>query len=159
VAVAPGKPGCCRRKHRGGDSTAIDIRTQMTGGPQGEGGSVPRTKRKKVKLRVRATFGGIEKMEDGELDQKKLYRLIRRKKSAVQMCYERELKKNPGLSGKLRLRLTIALNGRVHELEFDTNTLNARVASCVRSLFKRWRFPRPKGSPVTVVLPFLFEAR
>ena len=89
-------------------------------------------------------------------DPTKLYPIIARKQRGSQSCYERELKQNPTLAGKLTLRLTIETTGRVSAIEVEENTLNSRVAKCVIRYAKRWRLPKP-ANKVTIVLPMVFS--
>jgi hypothetical protein len=35
---------------------------------------------------------------------------------------------------------------------------DAEVASCIKSLIARWRFPAPSGGSVDVSFPFVFQA-
>ena len=102
------------------------------------------------------TSGKIEDL-DGDLDASKIARVIRRQSSAIQRCYENELKRNPELAGKLEIEITIGEDGRVKDADVLTNTLGSgAVAKCATSRIKRWRFPKPDGGSVTFVAPFNF---
>jgi hypothetical protein len=75
---------------------------------------------------------------------------------AVKSCYERELKRNPSLKGKLVVRFLIGENGRVSEIEFEEDTLgNSAVATCIRSNIRLWVFPI-KDSECPVSYPIVF---
>ena len=102
--------------------------------------------------------GGIEDL-DGELDASKIARVIRRKQRAVQDCYERELKRDPGLSGKIEIEITIGENGRVEDATVIGNSTGSKaIGVCAVGRIKRWRFPKPDGGSVTFVAPFTFVA-
>jgi len=59
--------------------------------------------------------------------------------AAIQYCYQRELKRNPDLKGKLVIRFTIAPDGKVSDVTLVSSTLNNEsVERCVLSRVKRW---------------------
>ncbi len=96
---------------------------------------------------------------DGNLDQKAVARSIKRRLGAIKACYNRELKRNPDLKGKIVVRFTIETNGRVGQIFVVSNTMgNDKVANCIINKMRRWRFPRPSGGPVGVSFPFVFSA-
>ena len=102
--------------------------------------------------------GGIEDL-DGELDASKIARVIRRKQRAVQDCYERELKRDPDVAGKIEIEITIGESGRVESAEVVSNSTGSpAIGSCAVSRIKRWRFPKPDGGSVTFMAPFTFVA-
>jgi hypothetical protein len=95
---------------------------------------------------------------DGTLDPKAIQRKINKRRKAIQKCYEKELKKNPKLKGKIRLLITIKPNGRVGLVEVTQNTTNDRdVQRCVVRLFKKTRFPKPDGGSVQTEIPILLS--
>lgn len=58
---------------------------------------------------------------------------------SIQYCYERELKRNPLLKGKLVIRFTITPEGMVKNVEIVSSTLdNRNVEQCVGSRIRRW---------------------
>ena len=78
---------------------------------------------------------------------------------AIKACYERALKRNPNLSGKVVIHWTITQAGTVSGVDVEQDTLgDAEVASCIKSLIARWRFPAPSGGSVDVSFPFVFQA-
>jgi TonB family protein len=83
--------------------------------------------------------------------------VISRRKGAIQSCYERELKKNPNIAGKVVVRFNIGTAGRVTSASVASSSLGApAVGSCVVSRIKSWRFPKPEGGSVTVTKSFVF---
>ena len=59
--------------------------------------------------------------------------------SAIQYCYQRELKRDPNLKGKIVVRFTIDISGKVRIVNIISSTLNnARVERCVVSRIQRW---------------------
>ena len=149
-----------------------DNRKERLAGKKGKlrkGSKIASTKRGSVKT------GGIKKAKikavvktskpesvfgDGTLDPKAIARKISARRKAIQKCYEKELKKNDKLAGKLRLLITIGPKGRVKEVEVTQNTTNDRdVQKCVVRIFKRTRFPKPDGGSVQTEIPILFSAK
>ncbi len=106
---------------------------------------------------------GIVKSEapavDGELDPSLVSKEVRTRIGAIKACYERALKRNPNLSGKVKVRWTITAAGTVSAVEIEEDSMgDNEVASCIKGLVSRWRFPAPSGGSVDVVYPFLFQA-
>ncbi len=65
--------------------------------------------------------------------------IVNKHNSAIQYCYQRELKRNPNLKGKLVVRFTIAPSGKVKIVNIISSTLNnARVERCILERIKRW---------------------
>jgi outer membrane biosynthesis protein TonB len=106
---------------------------------------------------------GVVKSEapavDGELDAGLVAKEVRSRLGAIKACYERALKRNPNLSGKVVIHWTITQAGTVSGVDVEQDTLgDAEVASCIKSLIARWRFPAPSGGSVDVSFPFVFQA-
>lgn len=97
-------------------------------------------------------------VDSAEVDREALARYVRSRKAAIQNCYERELKRNPSLKGKVVVRFSITPAGRSAEIEIEENTLgNESVASCIRTVIRGWLFPFHPESDVTVAYPFVFS--
>jgi outer membrane biosynthesis protein TonB len=106
---------------------------------------------------------GVVKSEapavDGELDPNMVAKEVRTRLGAIKACYERALKRNPNLSGKVVIHWTITQAGTVSGVDVEQDTLgDAEVASCIKSLVARWRFPAPSGGSVEVSFPFVFQS-
>jgi TonB family protein len=108
--------------------------------------------------RVRGVVKSEAPTVDGPLDPSLVSKEVRTRIGAIKACYERALKRNPNLSGRVKMRWTITTAGTVTDVEIDEDTVgDAEVASCLKGLVGRWRFVAPSGGPVQVVYPFLFE--
>ena len=95
----------------------------------------------------------------GSISRAEIAKVINENFGQVQSCYERALIANPSLSGKLSLEWTINTDGRVSSTRQKFSTLkDAKVASCIMSRLKTWRFPKPRGGIVIVSYPFNFTA-
>ncbi len=100
---------------------------------------------------------GINPEIDGKMDQAKINAIIKSKQKALQDCYERELRKNPNLSGKIVVRFTIGEDGKVSDVRIESDSMgNPEVADCILSRIRRWIFPKPDEGSVTVSVPFVF---
>lgn len=96
---------------------------------------------------------------DGELDPSLVSKEVRARIGAIKACYERSLKRNPNLSGKIKVRWTITAAGTVSSVEIDEDSMgDSEVVSCIKGLVSRWRFPAPSGGSVDVVYPFVFQS-
>jgi TonB family protein len=59
---------------------------------------------------------------------------------AIRYCYERELKRDPELKGKIVVRITIAADGSVSGAEIVSSTLNSeRVERCILARIRLWK--------------------
>jgi len=122
----------------------------IAGGGTGQG-SGERTVKGAIKTETPAV--------DGELDPNMVAKEVRSRLGAIKACYERALKRNPNLSGKVVIHWTITQAGTVSGVDVEQDTLgDAEVASCIKSLIARWRFPAPAGGSVDVSFPFVFQA-
>lgn len=96
-------------------------------------------------------------VESGVVDREALARFVRARIRAIQGCYEKELKRNPSLKGKVVVRFTISTSGRATEIELEEDTMhNDAVGSCIRAIIRGWTFPFKPESDVPVAYPFVF---
>jgi TonB family protein len=59
---------------------------------------------------------------------------------AIRYCYERELRRNPELRGKVTVRITIGPDGSVKDAEINASTLNdERVERCILARVRGWK--------------------
>jgi len=110
---------------------------------------------KKVKVRLR--YEKEKMIGAGKLDANAVSQVIKRRQSAIQSCYEREIKKNPKASGKVIATFTIGTAGRVTRSKASQDTVGGGVGNCVAATIERMRFPRPEGGEVIVNKTFVFE--
>ena len=125
------------------------------GGSIAGGGTGAAASEKKVSGVVKSEAPAV----DGELDPAMVAKEVRTRLGAIKACYERALKRNPNLSGKVVIHWTITQAGTVSGVDVESDTLgDAEVASCIKSLVARWRFPAPSGGSVEVSFPFVFQS-
>ena len=117
-------------------------------------------KKKEVKVKARVnTKGPASTIGTGKLAKTDIAKVVKRRLKAVTSCYERELKKNPKLAGKVTVQFTIGTVGRVTSAKITVNsTGSSAVGNCIKQRISMWRFPRPQGGDVTVAYPFVFTA-
>lgn len=97
-------------------------------------------------------------VESKDVDREALARYVRSRKAAIQGCYEKELKRNPSLKGKVVVRFTITKMGRASEIGIEEDTMNNEaVGSCIKSIIRGWVFPFKPEDDVPVAYPFVFS--
>ncbi len=94
----------------------------------------------------------------GNLSKGEVLAVINKNMGRIQRCYEKALNAKPNLSGKVEFEWTIKVNGSVTGVRRAGSTMgDASVASCVAGILKRLKFPHPRGGPVVVKFPFMFQ--
>ncbi len=93
----------------------------------------------------------------GELDRGEIQKVVNAHLREVQACYERKLLKDPTLAGKINFEWVVQPSGSVGVVRVKFSSVrNTEVASCIQGSIQGWKFPQPKGGPVTVIYPFVF---
>lgn len=121
---------------------------------RGEGGAVTERRIKgETKLAKGGDIGGT-----GQFDASVVVSTIKTRIKAIQACYERELRRNPSLAGKVTVEFTIQPRGNVTDAKVAANTTgDDSVAQCVMETVQRFRFnPGPEGGSVSYSYPFVF---
>jgi len=113
---------------------------------------------RKIKSKVKAGDADIL----GDADKRAVQATIRRRMGALQNCYNRALRTNPGLSGKMTYTISISVMGTVTSVNIDADTVrDPSVASCTTTKIKGWRFPNEgaeDSSEVTFTVVFSGES-
>ena len=81
---------------------------------------------------------------------------MKRQLTALRDCYERALKRDRTLKGKIVIRFEIDEQGRTTNIEFEDSMGNKDVLTCIKGRAKYWRFPKPEGGSVFVAYPIVF---
>lgn len=94
----------------------------------------------------------------GDLEREALTRYVRARQAAMLGCYERELKRDPSLTGQVVMQVSISTSGRPGEIQISKSSMNNdAVEACMISIVRTWVFPfRPKAD-VVVAFPFVFS--
>ena len=121
-----------------------------------EGGAV---KERVVRGRIKLGGGGGDIGGSGDFDASQVVKQIKKRLRGIQSCYERELRNNPSLAGKVTVKFTIVERGTVSKASATTNTTGSpKVGACVVNVVKRFRFnPGPEGGSVSYSYPFVFQ--
>jgi outer membrane biosynthesis protein TonB len=156
VGVASGNDQLRGIKSGGsGSGRVADVGGLRGGGSIASGGTGQGAAEKTVKGAIKTEAPAV----DGELDPNMVAKEVKSRLGAIKACYERALKRNPNLSGKVVIHWTITQAGTVSGVDVEQDTLgDAEVASCIKSLVARWRFPAPSGGSVDVSFPFVFQS-
>lgn len=137
----------------GGDEAAGigDLGGAQTGGG---GGTVEKAKAAPV---PKMTEGAVE-LSSG--DAQSIRKVMRRYQGRVKACYERELKGNPDLAGKVALAFLITAEGGVEDVDVVTNTTgNKKLGSCIKREIGRIKFPAGDDDVEIDGYPFLFSSQ
>ncbi len=149
VGIASGGGERSTRGGGSGEAASIGGLATAGGGKVGLGG--------KAEARVAGSVSTEAPEVDGALDSEAVAKVVQARKRMVQDCYERELKRDPTLQGKVEIEFTIGEDGRVVDAKVASNRMgSAAVGECIVARLKSWRFPKPSGGSVTVNFPFIF---
>jgi hypothetical protein len=153
VGKAPGDT--LRVAAAGSGSTDIDTKSaselgnKMTKVQAQTGGAV----RARVTASVQAVRG------EGHLDRSEIQKVVNAHLYQVQGCYERQLAKDPSLSGKISYEWVVDGGGGVSNVRIGRSSVHSvEVTSCIQSAIAGWKFPSPVGGSVTVTYPFAFSS-
>ncbi len=107
--------------------------------------------------------GGGEEFS-GQIDRAGIRRVFVENTRAIRSCYERELNRNPSLSGILKLNFDIGQEGRVvgrPSINWGDSSIKSRVlAGCILNRLKSWRFPEPPSNEIiNVIYPLAFSSK
>ena len=95
----------------------------------------------------------------GSMDKRTIQKIVRQHFGELRACYEREVAKVKGLTGKITVIWIIGANGSVTKSLVKESTMhNKNVEQCVVNSISHWRFPAIKGgSMASVEYPFEFS--
>ncbi len=136
----------------GGTGGTADIGALATHG----GGHVGLGSKGETRISASVSASAPE-VESSSVDREAVSRYLRTRTRAIQECYERELKLNPKLKGKLSVQVTISTTGRVSDIEVDEDTLHSdEVLSCIKGRIRFWAFPFKPESDTPVQFSWSF---
>jgi len=125
-----------------------------------ETGSGPELERKDGKLERK--IAGVTKATStdvfGDVDKTSIKAAIKHRTSALQHCYNKALRTQPDLAGKMTYTIAISVMGSVTKVEIEEDTVgSAAVTTCARAKIQGWRFPMDgaeEGAEVTFSVVF-----
>ena len=112
--------------------------------------------------KVRGKVGAMKALGkvQGSLSKAEVYAVISKHQQQILRCYEKQLAKKPGLTGKITFEWTVKTNGSVSSTREVSSSLNdATTSKCVIGVIKSMKFPKPKGGEVIIRYPFFFQTR
>jgi hypothetical protein len=78
-------------------------------------------------------------------------------KPAVTACIEKQHAEDPESTGRLVMRWTVHLDGKVSDVSVKTEALaDTALATCLLGEIERWTFPEHDVEHGTVEIPFPF---
>jgi TonB family protein len=144
-----------RGKGSGGSGKAVGIGDlgARVGGPGSVGTG------KMVKERVPKAIVKQRQAEiDGTMNPDATYRILRRGMRCITATYQRSLKRNPKLSGKVSVCLSVNTMGRVASVSMEEDSIgDPMLTAGVKACVKRLRFPPPEGGSAEVCVPFVLQ--
>jgi hypothetical protein len=98
-----------------------------------------------------------KKTGPGTIDLPAVISAIHERRGAILACYDRALRHQPSLAGKLEILFTIDTEGAV-DVGFGADTLeDSDVRACIATSASSWRLPPAANGTVTVAFPFIFQ--
>jgi Ca-activated chloride channel homolog len=96
----------------------------------------------------------------GALDKSVIDRVVKQNLPSIRYEYEKGLKTDPSIGGRVVIQFTIAPDGNVASATVKSTTLgDPQVEDGIARRFARMRFPAPKGGgQVVVSYPFVFAS-
>jgi Ca-activated chloride channel homolog len=106
--------------------------------------------------------GRIELSKISTVDEgfkENVQKIVKQKIPGIELCYQKELEKEPGLKGEVTFKLTIDSKGKVSKVSLVSSPLkNKRLEQCILEEIKGLIFPVPEAKKeVTVTLSFNFK--
>ncbi|MBL8958081.1 MAG: AgmX/PglI C-terminal domain-containing protein [Myxococcaceae bacterium] len=107
---------------------------------------------------ARGQVTGIEPGSGDGVDRDALARYVKARRPAIVACYEKALKRDAALKGKVVVQLDISTTGRATNIELTENTVgDGAVGTCIERVVRLWVFPFKPADAVRVSLPFNFS--
>ncbi len=95
---------------------------------------------------------------NGKMSTSSTIRVVRRAMRCVKAQYQRGLKADPRLEGKVSYCMSVNSMGQVRSVDLETDSMGAPlVTSGIAGCLKRLRFPPPQGGSAEVCVPFLLQ--
>ncbi len=103
---------------------------------------------------------GQRREANGSIPAADLQKVFRKHSGQAQKCYERALKRNQNLAGRVLLEITIGRDGSVVSVDARGDTLQSnQVNGCLEELAQGWSFPSPSGGAARVRKPYTFSPK
>jgi TonB family protein len=88
----------------------------------------------------------------GNLGRDEVQKVVRRHRKEIMYCYERGLKRDSTLSGKVAVKLIVGPDGTVRAAAVAQSTVHDdQLEACMLERIRRWRFPARKDNGLAAV--------
>jgi outer membrane biosynthesis protein TonB len=95
---------------------------------------------------------------EGGLTREQVTRVVRAHAAAIKYCYEKELQRQPTLSGKIEVYWVIRPNGSVDRAKIASSTVSSHeVEGCIERQVRNWQFPKSDADTIVQTFPFFFK--
>lgn len=94
----------------------------------------------------------------GRLDAAAIRAEVRKRTPGLQRLFLDAVRKNPGLHGRIEVRITVGISGRAKVVVTSDRIGDKAFARSLTRRIAAWRFPKPKGGEVSFKVPFTFRA-
>jgi hypothetical protein len=96
----------------------------------------------------------------GTIDPEVVNKFMNARFGQVKLCYERSLKKNAFLEGKVDLKIDVSSKGTVTSVSINEDTVGDReMLGCVKRTIGSWNFPEPENGRVIIAKTFNFKKK
>lgn len=97
---------------------------------------------------------------DGNMNISTTYRTLRSGMRCVRGRYQRALRRDHGLAGKVSVCLSINAQGRVSSVDVDQDTVgDGALTGQIKECLKRLRFSPPEGGTAEICVPFMLQSK
>ena len=93
----------------------------------------------------------------GTLNPDEVRSTVGRALGGIKACYERALRRDPTLQGRVTISFTIGATGRVTRAVPSNDTIGSAVSGCVADRFRLISVSPPRNGTVTFSYPFIFQ--
>jgi len=135
---------------RGDGGGSVDAATIGELG-KGEGGSASVGGNVGVQVEGNIELGTADLMGDGDEDA--VRRVVRKYKGQIKYCYDKRLKENPNLGGRVEIEFSIGRGRVLSATVFGNTTGDSALAECIKRKVKSWAFD--KETEMDVIYPFV----
>lgn len=160
TALATREPGAMRDRSVAPGEIVGDVGSlrRTATGPRGEGGGPLDERRITVAAPPPHVF---DPERGGDPQDTDLVRAIRGRMGAVRACYERELRDQPDLAGRLVVQVTAQLSGTLSGVRTLEDTMHSeRLEGCVEEALRTVRLRQPPtDEPLTASFPLVFASQ
>jgi hypothetical protein len=128
--------------------------TSTTPGAAGDSGGAAPPSYMGSERQVQLRGGGGAKSTPGQGD---ITRVINNNKAGIKVCYQRALLKDSSLThGKIVVRVTLGLSGRVKAVAIDGPQSFLTLQPCIKEMVARWAFP-PSSEEYATEFSYVFQ--